>query len=191
MQQKLQFIGTILHEPEIVILDEPFSGLDPINQRVLRDIVGELRREGRTILFSTHIIEHAERICDHVCIIARGARVVDGPVARVKREHGERYVALAVDPGQDALPVLNASPLVHEIHDDGGGGGGGGGQPGGPHLVRLHDGADANALLEDLVRARVRLRRFELVEPSLEQIFIDRVGPPDAAAADLEAALHV
>jgi ABC-2 type transport system ATP-binding protein len=186
MQQKLQFIGTILHEPEIVILDEPFSGLDPINQRVLRDIVGELRREGRTILFSTHIIEHAERICDHVCIIARGARVVDGPVARVKREHGERYVALAVDPGQDALPVLSASPLVHEIHDDGGGSG----RVGGPHLVRLRDGADANALLEDLVRARVRLRRFELVEPSLEQIFIDRVGQPDAAAADLEA-VHV
>jgi ABC-2 type transport system ATP-binding protein len=186
MQQKLQFIGTILHEPEIVILDEPFSGLDPINQRVLRDIVGELRREGRTILFSTHIIEHAERICDHVCIIARGARVVDGTVAQVKREHGERYVALAVDPGQDALPVLNASPLVHEIHDDGGGSG----RLGGPHLVRLHDGADANVLLEELVRARVRLRRFELVEPSLEQIFIDRVGQPDAAAADLEAALH-
>jgi ABC-2 type transport system ATP-binding protein len=187
MQQKLQFIGTILHEPEIVILDEPFSGLDPINQRVLRDIVGELRREGRTILFSTHIIEHAERICDHVCIISRGARVVDGPVAQVKREHGERYVALAVDPGHDPLPVLNASSLVERVRDDGGGAG----RVGGPHLVRLHDGADPNELLADLVRARVRLRRFELVEPSLEQIFIDRVGRAAAAPDDSEVMIHV
>jgi ABC-2 type transport system ATP-binding protein len=187
MQQKLQFIGTILHEPEIVILDEPFSGLDPINQRVLRDIVGELRREGRTILFSTHIIEHAERICDHVCIIARGARVVDGPLAAVKQEHGERYVALAVEPGEDALPVLEASPLVDRVREDGAGAG----RVGGPQLVRLRDGADANALLHDLVQARVRLRRFELVEPSLEQIFIDRVGRPADVDAGVEEVVRV
>jgi ABC-2 type transport system ATP-binding protein len=186
MQQKLQFIGTILHEPEIVILDEPFSGLDPINQRVLRAIIGELKGEGRTILFSTHIIEHAERMCDHVCIIARGERVVDGPIARVKREHGERYVALAVDHGHDALPVLNASPLVDRIHDDEAGRG----PDASPHLVRLREGADATALLEDLVRARVRLRRFELMEPSLEQIFIDRVGRSAPAESDPDEVLH-
>lgn len=187
MQQKLQFIGTILHEPEVVILDEPFSGLDPINQRVLRDVVAELRREGRTILFSTHIIEHAERICDHVCIIAHGARVVDGPVAQVKQDHGERYVALTVESGEDALPVLRASRLVDQVRDDGGAAG----KVGGPHLVRLHDGADANLLLAELVDARVRLRRFELVEPSLEQIFIDRVGRPADVGTDSEAAVLV
>lgn len=179
MQQKLQFIGTILHDPELVILDEPFSGLDPINQKVLREIISELRREGRTILFSTHIIEHAERICDTVAIIARGRKVVDGPVAQVKREHGERYVALATESDSDAAAVLERSTLVESVRSPSAG-------AGSPrdHLVTLRGGVEANDLLEELVRGGVKLRRFELVEPSLEQVFIDRVGErPDAAAA--------
>jgi ABC-2 type transport system ATP-binding protein len=165
-QQKIQFIGSILHEPEIMILDEPFSGLDPINQRVLREIITELRQKGRTIIFSTHIIEHAERICDHVCIIARGSKVADGTIASVKREHGSEYVALKLDEWSvDATAAIRSMPGVTTLREHG------------TELeVGLRDGSDPHALLEEIVRRGIRLRRFEVAEPSLEQIFIDRVG---------------
>lgn len=187
MQQKIQFISTVLHEPELVILDEPFSGLDPINQRALREIIGDLKKQGKTILFSTHIIEHAERMCDHVCIIARGRKLVDGPVARVKAEHGERYVSVATADGGDARAAIEASPAVATVRDPSG--------PGesnrGVYQVVLRPGSGPDALLQDLVQRRVSLRKFELVEPTLEQVFIERVGetpPGDAALGELEVA---
>ena len=87
MQQKVQFISTVLHDPDLVILDEPFSGLDPVNSQVLRDTVVDYRRRGKTVLFSTHIMEHAEQLCDRLCIIARGRKLVDGTLAEVKSTH--------------------------------------------------------------------------------------------------------
>ena len=94
MQQKVQFIATLLHDPELVILDEPFSGLDPINAQALKDAVLELKRRGKTVVFSTHVMDNAERMCDSVCIIARGEKILDGSVASVKRGAGARHVAL-------------------------------------------------------------------------------------------------
>jgi ABC-2 type transport system ATP-binding protein len=179
MQQKLQFIGTVLHEPELVILDEPFSGLDPINQRILREIISELRDQGRTILFSTHIIEHAERICDHVCIIARGEKVADGTMAEVKRTHGETYVVLEAVAGEPAR-ALAASRIVASSRRE----------PGGQHAVHLVDGADPNELLTELVGKGVAIRRFELVEPTLEQVFIETVGEPEPEEAEAEQGLE-
>jgi ABC-2 type transport system ATP-binding protein len=175
MQQKIQFIGSILHEPEIVILDEPFSGLDPINQRVLREIVTELKQAGRTIIFSTHIIEHAERICDHVCIIARGEKVADGSMADVKRKHGTEYVAIRVEQAHSALATdLRRSTGVREVREQG------------TELeVALREGADAQELLHLLLRNGVRLKRFEVAEPSLEQVFIERVGGVDIVDEEL------
>jgi ABC-2 type transport system ATP-binding protein len=166
MQQKIQFIGSILHEPEIVVLDEPFSGLDPINQRVLREIITELKAKGRTIIFSTHIIEHAERICDHVCIIARGTKVADGTIPDVKREHGTEHIALRLE--SDAGDTVAAVRRMTEVADVR--------EHGSDLELSLRDGADPQALLEQLVRSGVRLRRFEIAEPTLEQIFIERVG---------------
>jgi ABC-2 type transport system ATP-binding protein len=166
MQQKLQFIAAVVHEPEVLILDEPFSGLDPINQQALREIVGEIRRSERTILFSTHIIEHAERLCDHVCILSRGRAVVEGELARVKREHGGRHVGLTLDPWTpEAVAAVRAAPEAARIREDG-------------HAIELTlaEGADPRALLSRLVHAGVGLVRFEVVEPSLQQVFIDRVG---------------
>lgn len=179
-QQKVQFIGSILHDPEIMILDEPFSGLDPINQRVLREIITELRAAGRTIIFSTHIIEHAERICDHVAIIARGTKVADGTVSGVKREHGEEYIAIRLEEwSADAVERVRRGRDVLQVREHG-------------HEleVALRDGADPQVLLQDLVTSGVRLRRFEVTEPSLEQIFIERVGS-QAATAELEELAHV
>jgi ABC-2 type transport system ATP-binding protein len=179
MSQKVQFIGSILHDPEIVILDEPFSGLDPINQRVLREIITELKARGRTIVFSTHIIEHAERICDHVCIIARGTKVADGTIPDVKRAHGSEYIALRFD-GWDGTQAetLRRMPQVAQVREHGN-----------EMEVALRGGADPQSLLQQVVHAGMRVRRFEITEPSLEQIFIERVGAHSPAAD--EELIHV
>jgi ABC-2 type transport system ATP-binding protein len=169
MQQKVQFIGSILHEPEIVILDEPFSGLDPLNQRVLREIINELKAAGRTIIFSTHIIEHAERICDHVGIIARGSKVADGTIAEVKQAHGSRYIALRVDDGAAARADIQKIQNVEQVKSNGN-----------DLEVTLSSGADPQALLQILVSNGMRLQRFEIAETSLEQIFIERVAAREA-----------
>ena len=97
MQQKVQFIGALVHEPELVILDEPFSGLDPINAQALKDTVVELKRSGKTVIFSTHLMENAERMCDAVCIISNGVKVLDGTVTAVKADYGNQRVAVALD----------------------------------------------------------------------------------------------
>src|SRR2546422_627360 len=97
MQQKVQFISTMLHDPDLVILDEPFSGLDPVNAQVLKDTVLELRRRGKTILFSTHIMEQAEKLCDELCIIARGKKLVDGALSDIKRTHGGHHLVIGFD----------------------------------------------------------------------------------------------
>ena len=167
MQQKVQFIGALLHEPELVILDEPFSGLDPINAQALKDIMVELHKQGRTVLFSTHLMESAERLCDSVCIIARGRKVLDGEVTAVKAQHGGRFIALALAGGGAAAaePVLRDRSLVARADDSNR-----------TLEVELAPGADAQALLQRLVAAGARVERFELVQPSLHRIFLDAVG---------------
>ena len=179
-QQKVQFISSILHEPDVMILDEPFSGLDPLNQQLLKDIIVDLKRAGKTIIFSTHIIEHAERICDHVCIIARGEKVADGTLAQVRTEHGGDYVAIAFDEwSANAVNAVKESPVVSRVRENG-------------QLleVGMKDGADPQQLLKHLVDAGVRLKRFECTEPSLEQIFLERVGASEDIISEMRAA-HV
>jgi ABC-2 type transport system ATP-binding protein len=169
MQQKVQFAGALQHDPELVILDEPFSGLDPVNSQVMREVMVDVARSGRTVLFSTHIMEHAEKMCDHVVIIARGEKVVDGPLALVKREFGKSHIALAFVRNQGAAErVLADRRLVAHAEDSGA-----------SAEVELADGVEPDALLRALVQADVGLSRFEVVEPSLQSIFIAKVG--DAA----------
>src|SRR6476661_4654305 len=119
MQQKVQFIGTLLHDPDLVILDEPFSGLDPINAQALKDTVVDLKKRGKTVIFSTHLMENAERLCDSVCIIARGEKVLDGAVNDVKEEHGKRNIALALDGEaiQSVAAILRDTSLVSRADD--------------------------------------------------------------------------
>jgi ABC-2 type transport system ATP-binding protein len=175
MQQKVQFIATLLHDPELVILDEPFSGLDPINAQALKDAVVELKRRGRTVIFSTHVMENAERMCDAVCIIARGEKVLDGRVTDVRASSGRRNVALtlAANGAASGVPasengvghVLRDSRLVSRFDDNNR-----------FFEIELAPGADAQLLLRRLVDAGANIERFELVLPSLHQIFIERVG---------------
>lgn len=176
-QQKIQFIGSILHDPEIVILDEPFSGLDPLNQQILKEIIQELKRRERTILFSTHIIDHAERVCDHVCIVARGEIVADGTVVDVKRAHAGEYVALGLERwNAEADALLAASRAVEKVRVDGN-----------DAEVALTPDADAYELLRELVEGGVRVRSFRRVEPSLEQVFLERVGYIPSDEPEMEA----
>ncbi len=167
MQQKVQFIGALLHEPELVILDEPFSGLDPINAQAMKDTMVELKAQGRTVIFSTHLMENAERLCDAVCIIARGEKVLDGGVAEVRSAHGARTVAVAFGGARPAAvdAVLADRALVAAVDDQN-------------RVLELElaPGADAQRLLAALVAAEAPLERFEVVRPSLHRIFLERVG---------------
>jgi ABC-2 type transport system ATP-binding protein len=173
MQQKVQFIGTILHEPDLIVLDEPFSGLDPINTNMLKNIMVELRQAGRTIIFSTHIMEQAERLCDSICLINGGRKVLEGSLVSVRRRYGHNAVALAYE-GDGSF--LRTHDLVRGVNDYN------------SYVeVRLADGADPQRLLADLV-GRLRVKRFEIVEPSLHDIFIQRVGETSPTAAGREIA---
>jgi ABC-2 type transport system ATP-binding protein len=167
MQQKVQFIGTLLHDPDLVILDEPFSGLDPINAQALKDTIIDLKQRGKTIIFSTHVMDNAERICDSVCIIARGEKVLDGPINEIRDSHGSRNVALALGgaPTTAVSTVLADRSLVSRVDDSN------------RYLeVEMADGADPQALLHRIVDTGATVSRFEIVRPSLHQIFLERVG---------------
>jgi ABC-2 type transport system ATP-binding protein len=172
MSQKVQFAGTLLHDPELILLDEPFSGLDPVNSQVMKDVVIDLARQGRTVLFSTHIMEQAEKMCERVVIISRGRKVVDGTMAEVKREGGGRHVALGFHrDAARAAPVLRDTSHVAKLDDSGA-----------TAEIELAAGADPDRLLADLVRSGAGISRFEIVEPSLQSIFIAKVGAEAAVA---------
>jgi ABC-2 type transport system ATP-binding protein len=178
MQQKVQFIGSILHEPELVILDEPFGGLDPVNSKVMRDVVVEIARNGGTVLLSTHIMEQAEKMCDRVAIIVRGEKVVDGKLADVKHGAGGRHVALAFHRNQDAAArVLSDRTLVSRVDDYGA-----------TAEAQLVEGVGSDRLLAALVGSGAGVSRFEVVEPSLHSIFVAKVGVEAASAPAQEDA---
>ena len=169
MQQKAQFIATVLHEPDVLIMDEPMSGLDPVGMDVMREVMLDLHRRGTTIVLSSHQMEAVERLCDRVALINRGEKVLDGSVAEVKARHGKNTVVLAYD-GDGAF--IGSLPGVAKVTDFG------------QYVeVRLKDGTDPQPLLREAVE-RLRLRRFEIVEPSLHDIFVETVkGHGKEAAA--------
>jgi ABC-2 type transport system ATP-binding protein len=179
MQQKVQFIGTLLHEPEFVVLDEPFSGLDPVNSQVMKEAVVDIAREGRTVLFSTHIMEQAERLCDRIVIIARGEKVVDGAVRDVKREAGTRHLRLGVTSGQEvARRILGDRRWTTSFHDHGS-----------TWDADLATGTQPDALLRTLIEGGAGVAEFVVEDPSLESIFISKVGA-EAATAMRSAEVH-
>jgi ABC-2 type transport system ATP-binding protein len=160
MQQKVQFIAAVLHEPEFLILDEPFSGLDPASSLALKDALLDLKKQGRTILFSTHRMDTVERLCDSICLINHGRSVLLGSLREIKASHGRSSVQLEYE---GELPLLADRSLVAHANDFGN-----------YVELRLAPGADPQRLLEVAMRT-AKIRRFEMVEPSLEEIFIDTV----------------
>jgi len=160
MQQKAQLVATLLHDPEILIMDEPMSGLDPVGANLVRELLLDLNRQGKTIVLSSHQMETVERICDAIALINRGDKVLDGTVAEVKKQHGRNNVALAFEGDGDFLAAL---PGVHKL------------TPFGNYVeIQLAPDADPQQILQ-AAAGRLRLSRFEIVEPSLHDIFVDRV----------------
>ena len=165
MQQKMQFIATLLHDPEFLIMDEPFSGLDPVNAALLKDVLLELNKQGRTILFSTHRMDQVEKLCDSICLINRGEAVLEGKLKEIKGRYGKSNVQIEYEGADD---FLHGNGLVQSFNNYGN-----------YVEVRMAPGGDAQTLLR-LAAERCRVNKFELVEPSLEAIFIDVVGKADA-----------
>jgi ABC-2 type transport system ATP-binding protein len=166
MQQKVQFIATVIHDPDLLILDEPQSGLDPVNQEVLRDTMLEARDRGKTVIFSTHNMEQAEQLCDSVCIIAQGKKVLDGHLRDVQRENvGNRWY-LEFDPATDAARDFVARENRFGAflpHGEG-------------WRLEMAPAADPRELLRSLAGLDATVVRFERERKSLHEIFIDRVG---------------
>ncbi len=160
MQQKIQFIATLLHEPDLIIMDEPFSGLDPVNATLLEDTLVEQKRAGRAILFSTHRMDQVEKLCDSICLINGGRAVLQGTMREIKERYPRNRVALHYD----GAATLHEEPTVASAKDFGG-----------SAELELKPGADAQDLLRSLVQ-KVKVHRFEVMEPSLAEIFIQTVG---------------
>lgn len=161
MAQKVQFISAVLHEPDIVVLDEPFSGLDPVSTDTLRDAVLELKAAGKTVLFSTHAMDQAERLCDRLLMIHKGKAVLSGTLGEIRDRYGTNTVRIEFDGDaslvQRSPQVLHATAYTRYLE------------------ATLTDDGDSNALLGELVRC-ARIHRFERVASSLHKIFVDIVG---------------
>ena len=161
MSQKIQFIATVLHDPDLLILDEPFSGLDPVNVEFLIEVVAELKARHKTIIFSTHLMETAERLCDDIILINKSRKVLGGTLRKVKESFGKNMIALRAAGGDE---VLNDASLVAKVveHAD-------------EKELLLAENADAQTLLKKLLDAGARVSKFEEIEPSLNDIFIEKV----------------
>jgi len=168
MQQKVQFIAAVIHEPDFMILDEPFSGLDPASSLVLKDALLDLKKQGKTILFSTHRMDTVERLCDSICLVNQGRSVLLGVLREIKASYGRSSVQLEYE---GELPLLGDPNLVAGFNDFGN-----------YVELRLAPGADPQHLLARAMET-AKIRRFELVEPSLEEIFIDTVESTKAVTS--------
>ena len=174
MAQKVQLLSTIAHEPEFLILDEPFSGLDPINQATLEGLIRDLKAQGRTIIFSTHTMQHAERLCDRFLIIAKGAKRFEGTLEEARASFPPRLVIETEDP----ISSISEAPGVKSVasHTEKSGRT--------AYTIELARGTDANAILRTAFESGVRVSRFENATASLHDIFVAIAG--DAAAAEDE-----
>jgi ABC-2 type transport system ATP-binding protein len=160
-QQKVQLIGTLLHDPELIILDEPQSGLDPVNMVLVRNLLSDLRKEGKTILLSTHMMAEAEKMADEIVLIHQGKVVLDGTLDQIRTQFGKNTLHIDFE-GDGAflntLPTVRKASVLNNTAE-----------------LTLDDGSDAQTILQGCM-GRLRIRRFEIAAPSLEEIFIEQVG---------------
>lgn len=161
MAQKIQFITTVIHKPELIILDEPFSGLDPINMTLLKDLMLELREDGSTIIFSTHVMEQVEKLCDRICLIHQGKVLLEGELRAVKRAFGKNSIEIEYI---GSLEPIRNSAYIQGFNDFGQ-----------YAEVKLRAPEDYRQLLQELIEKDIDVTRFELVEPTLHEIFVQSV----------------
>ncbi len=160
MQQKIQFIATIVHDPDILILDEPFSGLDPINVALMRDFFVEFRQRGKTIVFCTHVLEQAEKLCDEICLMARSRKILEGSMKELKRRYSQDLLRISVDASLADVQGLPGVASAKALN--------------GTFVVGLTPGADRREFLRRALE-RYRIDAFSQKEPELEEIYIDAV----------------
>jgi ABC-2 type transport system ATP-binding protein len=172
MGQKVQMLASIAHDPEFVILDEPFSGLDPVNQQVMEEIIRDMAKRNRTIIFSTHVMQHAERLCDRVILMAKGKKIFDGTISEAKRVLPRR---VRIETEDDVAPVRQSADVVSiksfetsgDAHKNGCG-----------HWeLELRENADPQTILQLCFEHKIRLRSFNQSEPTLHDVFVRLVGP--------------
>ncbi|MEM7350582.1 MAG: ATP-binding cassette domain-containing protein [Acidobacteriota bacterium] len=167
MQQKIQFIASVIHEPDLLILDEPFSGLDPLNMRLLRELILEEHQRGATIIFSTHVMHQAEQLCDHIVMIHDGDKVLDDSLAQIRARQDPRLILLEpVDSQADATATLQAVPRVRGVR-----------RSDRRYEIGLDEGAEPQQVMRDLITA-VPPARIELHRPTLEDVFVGLAGAP-------------
>lgn len=171
MAQKVQLLAAIAHDPEFLILDEPFSGLDPVNQKILENMVREIAQRGRTIIFSTHVMEHAERLCDRIVLMAKGEKIFDGSTDEALSQAARR-VRLEID-DMEATDWL--SPFAKHIGREGAG----------LYYVTLKDDADSQDILETCVKRKVKITRFEPERATLHDAFVTLVDGDQDLLGDL------
>ncbi len=162
MQQKVQFIATVVHDPKLIILDEPFSGLDPINTNLIKDEIYEMNRKGTSVIFSTHRMEQVEQICEEIALINRGKMILKGNVAEIKDSFKENKFEITFD---GSFPSDLSSDSYDVIHDD-------------AHsvIIQIKDGHDSNELLRGLIDRNIHIRSYNEILPTLNEIFIKKVG---------------
>ena len=164
MHQKLQFAVTVINEPELVILDEPFSGLDPLNQELLKNIILEMRSRGRTVIFSTHVMHEAEKLCDFILLINKGKSILDGRLDEIRSRRNANVVSIELE-GDTAF--VQTLPMVSAVKSEG------------KRLDVTLAGSDTQQFLHALMQ-RAKVRAFEVKVPSLHEIFVNLVGASDA-----------
>jgi ABC-2 type transport system ATP-binding protein len=169
MQQKVQFLATILHEPELIILDEPFSGLDPVNARLLRDLIDELNKQGRTIIFSTHVLHSAEQVCDRVFMINQGRKVLDGTVDEIRAQFDPRTIVFEPFEGAVDLHAIEAIPGIDGHRQT----------VGTTVEAHLSPDADHKTVMAGIAQT-APMRRIELRRATLEDVFVELVAPGDS-----------
>jgi ABC-2 type transport system ATP-binding protein len=162
MQQKVQFIGAVLHAPRLLILDEPFAGLDPVNAAIIKDIMMETRDQGATIILSSHRMEQVEMMCEDICLINKGKKILDGNLKEIKRRYGKNTLRLEYSGDGDFLEQPHLIEKVNRL--------------GATVEAKLIPGADPQEILKLAVGRGIRIHRFELIEPPLNDIFIEKVS---------------
>jgi len=167
-QQKIQFIGTILHDPDFIILDEPFSGLDPVNTNLLKDIILEMKSKGKVIIFSTHLMDFAEKMCDHIAMIDHGKIILKGSLNEIKAKHSQKNVSLSYD---GDISFLQGHPIVEKMANYGNTTG-----------IRLKQENQTQELLKLLVERNVIVKKFDANDISLQEIFIEYAGHEEGGA---------
>ncbi|MGF1437993.1 ABC transporter ATP-binding protein [Bacillus thuringiensis] len=158
-QQKIQLIAALIHNPELIILDEPFSGLDPVNAGMLAEIIEEQIKKGKTIILSSHRMDQVESFCQHICILKQGKAVVEGRLNQIKKEYG--FQNLIIEDSEDIKKILQSLQISYERRL-------------GSLYIKVNDSIEALSILQNLQKHKINLRHFKLLEPTLNEIFVER-----------------